>query len=192
VSGAYCREVRSTRPPLTTELSSSEFVRWYWLKSELVAFAKCEGVAVTGDKPTLARRIVAVLDGVDQPRIRTERRPVSRRLVEPLTLDTVLGPNQSSSQQLRAFFVSTIGPQFAYDIHMRTFLAADREKTLGEAVAHWHRTRAAPKPETLAQLELVRFTKAWHRRHPSRTQPECREAWKIYKSLPVEEREPLG
>jgi Domain of unknown function (DUF6434) len=106
-----------------------------------------------------------------------------------LTSQTVLGPKQASSQQLRTFFTEAIGPRFSYDIHMRTFLASNETKTLGEAVAHWYATRNTVKPETLPQLELVRFTKAWHRAHPAGTQLQCRAAWKHYKSLPVDQRE---
>jgi SAP domain-containing new25/Domain of unknown function (DUF6434) len=181
----------SVRPPLSRSLTGAEFRRWYWLKSELLVFARAEGLALSGDKPTLANRIVGLLDGLAVGPSSSSSRPVSRRLPEPLTFDTVLGPNQASSQQLRAFFVRAIGRRFSYDIHMRTFLASDHAKTLGEAVAHWHATRDAVKPETLPQLELVRFTKAWHLKHPEGTQAECRKAWKLYKALPADEREPL-
>jgi SAP domain-containing new25/Domain of unknown function (DUF6434) len=187
--------VSSVRPPLAPALSSREFQRWYWMKRELVDFARQEAMSSTGDKPTLTKRIVVFLDGADlnQPTAatKTRRATVSRRLPAPLTVDTVLGPKQASSQQLRAFFVSTVGPRFSYDIHMRTFLASDREKTLGEAVEHWHASRNSVKPETLPQLELVRFMKAWHLQNPVATQKECREAWKLYKSLPSDERAEL-
>ncbi len=185
----------SERPPLAPSLEPEEFRRWYWLKQELTDFAKQEGLSTAGDKPTLANRIALFLGGVDRESAaaatKTVRHTVSQRLPEPLTAETVLGPKQASGQQLRLFFVDAIGPHFSYDIHMRTFLASDTPKTLGEAVAHWHATRKAAKPETLPQLELVRFTKAWHLAHPTGTQLECRAAWKHYKALPVDERDPL-
>ncbi len=176
-------------------MGSTEFLRWYWLKSELVSFAKQQSLGTTGDKPTLTDRIAAHLDGA-QPAIGTatvkiSRATVSLRLLEPLTMDTVLGPKQSSSQQLRSFFVEAVGAQFVYDIHMRTFLASDRHKTLGEAVEHWYSSRGAAKPETLPQLEFVRFTRAWHRQNPARSQKECRSAWTVYRSLPRDERPEL-
>jgi hypothetical protein len=188
-------EVGSQRPVLSPSLESAEFRRWYWLKQELVDFAKHEGISTTGDKPTLADRIGFFLDRVDpdeaSAKTRTVRNTVSRRLPEPLTSETILGPKQASSQQLRSFFVAAIGPQFSYDIHMRTFLASDRTKTLGEAVAHWHASRNTAKHETLPQLELVRFTKAWHKANPTGSQTACRAAWQRYKELPVDERDPL-
>ena len=183
------------RPPLSPSLDAAEFRRWYWLKQELVDFAKQEGLVTTGDKPTLAKRIALFLNGAEpqaaSTTMKTVRQTISTRLPEPLTSQTVLGPKQASSQQLRTFFTEAIGLRFSYDIHMRTFLASNATKTLGEAVAHWHATRNTAKPETLPQLELVRFTKAWHHAHPEDTQVECRAAWKQYKSLPADERAPL-
>jgi hypothetical protein len=191
----YIRGVTLERPPLSPSLDPAEFRRWYWLKQELVNFAKQEGLSATGDKPSLANRIALFLGGADpqvaEASTKAVRQTVSKRLSEPLTSETVLGPKQASSQQLRTFFVESIGPRFSYDIHMRTFLASNETKTLGEAIAHWHATRQSAKPETLPQLELVRFTKAWHRAHPTGTQLQCRAAWKYYKSLPVDERESL-
>jgi hypothetical protein len=185
----------SERPELSPSLEAAEFRRWYWLKPELVEFAKQEGMSTTGDKPTLANRIALFLDRADpveaSAKTKTIRQTVSTRLPEPLTAETVLGPRQASSQQLRVFFVEAIGPKFSYDIHMRTFLSSDCTKTLGEAVAHWHATRTTAKPDTLPQLELVRFMKAWHRAHPTGTQQECRAAWQRYKALPADERDPI-
>jgi hypothetical protein len=185
----------SERPSLSPALAAKEFRRWYWLKEELIAFAKQERLSTTGDKPTLANRIELFLSGLD-PKIasattQAARQTVSKRLAEPLTPATVLGPKQASSQQLRRYFKQAIGPSFSYDIHMRTFLASDHTKTLGEAVEHWHASRNAMKPDTLPQLELVRFMKAWHQANPTGTQMECRAAWQRYKDLPIDEREVL-
>ena len=40
----------SSRPDLVPGLSSEEFQRWYWLKTELVDFARTLGIAA-GDLP---------------------------------------------------------------------------------------------------------------------------------------------
>jgi hypothetical protein len=175
------------RPELTANLSSLEFRRWYWLKAELVSFAQSIGVPTAGRKPELAARIAAHLDGqpVHAP---AQRWTVSRKLPEPLTADTLVGPHQAASQQLRPFFEAAIGPSFAYDIHMRTFLASDANKTLQDAVDHWYATRNTTKPETLPQLEFIRFSKRWYRQNPSGTPSQCRAAWKHERSLPVERR----
>jgi Domain of unknown function (DUF6434)/SAP domain-containing new25 len=157
------------------------------MKHELVDFARSCGASATGDKPELAARITAILGG-RVPAAPARRAVVSRQLAEPLTLDTHVPPRQASSQQLRRFLVEHIGPSFFYDIHIRTYLASENAKTLRDVVAHWHATRDASKPETPAQLELVRFNKVWHLANPAGTAVECRAAWRIHKSLPIDER----
>jgi hypothetical protein len=157
------------------------------MKHELVHFARQLGISAAGDKPTLAERIAARLENSPAPASQM-RKTVSRHLPEPLTHETVLPPNQAASQQLKAWFRSEIGPRFTFDIHMRTFISSDEEKTLGQAEAHWYETRRATKPETLPQLEYVRFTREWHLAHPKGTATECREAWKQHKALPIDER----
>jgi SAP domain-containing new25/Domain of unknown function (DUF6434) len=189
-----CERLTTTeRPALSSDLSSAEFLRWYWLKSELLQFARSHGVGTAGDKPALTQRIALFLAGADVPgqQKHAARMTVSTRIAEPSTLDTVIGARQAASQQLRAFFVQVIGHRFSYDIHMRTFLASDRTKTLGEAVDHWYASRGSLKPETLPQLEFVRFTKAWHVSNPNSSQVECRAAWKRHRSLPVDQRPPI-
>ncbi|MEM8925488.1 MAG: DUF6434 domain-containing protein [Actinomycetota bacterium] len=177
------------RPEPTAELSGAEFRRWYWLKTELVAFARLLGVASSGNKPELADRIAAHLDGAPPPDPPPRRRTRSRALPEPLGADTVIPPRQAATQQLRRYFESEIGHRFHYDVFMRTFLAeSDGRATLGDAVAHWHATRDAERPETPASLEFVRFSRQWHQAHPGRTAEQCRAAWAVHRSLPVDRR----
>jgi hypothetical protein len=175
------------RPELTAAMSAAEFQRWYWLKAELTAFTRSLQLPTSGSKPELASRIARHLDARPM-RPQTRRATVSRTLPEPLTLHTAIGPHQAATRQLRSFFEATIGTRFTYDIHMRTFLASATTKTLGEAVDHWHATRKAPKPETLPQLEFVRFSKRWYRANPTGTPSGCRVAWKHERSLPAEQR----
>lgn len=177
------------RPELSDELTGAEFRRWYYLKEELAAFARTVGLRSGGSKPEIAGRIAAHLDGEPIPEPATPKRgKPAGRLAEPITRDTVIPPGQKASQQLRPFFTAEIGSSFRYDWFMRTFLAENAGRTLGDAVEHWHVTRDESPPETPEQLELIRFTKAWHLAHPDGTALECRDAWKVHRSLPVDQR----
>jgi SAP domain-containing new25/Domain of unknown function (DUF6434) len=176
------------RPVLSSDLSGEELQRWYWMKAELVGLARVLGVSTGGGKVALTERIVAALDGRVAEHRPTARKARSSRLPEPLTRDTVVGPRQASTQQLRTFLEREIGKRFSFDAHMRDFLASDTDKTLGQVVDHWHASRHAPRPETPPQLELIRFTKAWHVAHPAGTAEQCRAAWKEYRGLPTDKR----
>ncbi len=71
---------------------------------------------------------------------------------------------------------------------MRDFLATSEGATLDDAVAHWHMTRNAAKRPTAQSLEYVRFTREWHLAHPDGSAEQCRAAWRVHRSLPVDER----
>jgi len=175
------------RPPLSRSMSAAEFRRWYWLKSELVDFARTLEVPTSGAKPRVADRIAPHLAGHAVPPA-TPTRARAEKIDGVIDRSTIIPPNQTASQQLRRFFEAEIGSTFRYDYFMRTFLADNPGKTLGDAVKHWHETRSAQTPETLQQLELIRFTKTWHLAHADGTAAQCRAAWKVHRSLPVDER----
>jgi len=179
--------VSEERPALSSALSGRELERWYWLKAELVDFARVEGLATSGSKAELMRRLGGYLDGEALPPTATKPRRSGARLPEPLTPETRLPLGQSSSQQLRQYLTEVIGPAFRFDAAMRAFIA-EAEPTLADVVEHWHATRSAPKAPPTAQFEYNRFTIAWHAAHPDRTAAECREAWALHRSLPKDQR----
>ena len=172
-------------------LTGGEFARWYWLKSELIAFARTLGVASGGSKDELTARLAAVLDGHPPParRGRPTAKP-GQQLCGDLSPDTIIPPGQRSSQELRAWFLSQVGPSFRFDRRMREFVnAADGTTTLGDAVHHWKTfTRNDAVTDIDPQFELNRFTRAWHASHPTGTRVEFLADWKRYRSLPIDER----
>ncbi len=182
----------SRRPDLTPALPADEFVRWYWLKDELAAFARVLGISATGAKAVLSERIGAALAGEDyaEPVAGAgARRRTGPQLSGPLTAHTVIPAGQRCSQVVRAWFVEQIGTGFAFDAPMREFFAAtDGHQTLADALAHWRATRDRPQREIDAQFEYNRFTRAWHREHPTGTRAELLSDWQAYRGLPSDER----
>lgn len=175
------------RPALSEGITSQELRRWYWLKSELAAFARTLGLSGTGSKQELAEKITARLDGARPPVIM--QRPVPPPpLAEPLTTTTQIPPGQRCTQQLRHYFADTIGPAFRFDAAMRAFIAAGAGQTLAAAVDHWHNTRSKPRSEIGAQFELNRFVQRWHHDHPEGSRPAALEAWRVHRALPVDAR----
>ena len=178
------------RPVLSPSLTGAELQRWYWLKAELVAFARIMGVSTSGGKQDLAARLVAALDGLPLPSPSPGRRgtPTARQLKGPLTRQTVIPSGQRCSQELRAFFTAQIGPSFHFDEAMRRFVADGAGRTLGEAVDHWAATRDAPTGEIGAQFELNRFLRRWRAAHPGAGRADAVRAWREYRALPTDAR----
>lgn len=180
----------SDRPSLGPTLTEHEFRRWYWTMAELQPFARSLGLSAIGPKADLTSRIAARLAGRPTPES-PRRRPTSPPLDGPLTLSTMIPTGQRSTQELRAFFMAEIGPGFRFNGHMRAFLLAGGA-TLGDAVEHWHRTVGSPLPAPSESLEFNQFTRAWHAANPGGTAAQCRTAWAAHRSLPADQRPPIG
>lgn len=176
----------ATRPPLTPALSGAELRRWYWTLAELTALARTLGVPRGGGKSALVDRLVAALDGTPwsaPPR----RAPPGPQLTGSMSAATVIPPGQRCSQVLRRWFEQEIGPGFAFDGAMRAFIAEGTGRTLGEAVAHWHATRAeAARPGPIAaQFELNAFLREWWAAHPGGTRDGALAAWRQRRAAPA-------
>ena len=177
------------RPALSSSLGAGEFRRWYWLKDELQAFARAQQIPATGSKEQLAERVAAYLAGKPLPAPAAKPRRSRQRLVPPLTIHTVIPAGHPCSQVLREFFVNALGPGFRFDAPMREFFAAnDGTATLAAALDHWHATRAAAAGPIGPQFELNRFARDWHAAHPGGTRDQMLSAWKVHRSLPVDQR----
>ncbi len=183
----------TSRPELSPSLPSAELRRWYWTLAELEGLARDLGVPRGGGKPALTDRLAAALDG-ERPPPPPRRPPAGRQLTGALTPATVIPQGQRCSQALREFFRQHIGPGFTFDAAMRDFVGAGAGRTLGDAVAHWHATRAAAAlPAPIApQFELNAFLRRWRQTHPGTTRDQALAAWREYRALPVEERREPG
>lgn len=188
-SGHQAGAVATRRPPLSPQMTTAEFRRWYWTVAELRPFARLLGITSTGVKAELSARIAAKLSGQTSPPSPTRARA---RLQPPLTEDTVIPEDVVLSRDLRDWFTTQIGPGFHSDQHMRDFMRNGAGRTLGDAVAHWYATRDAPPPVIGAQFELNRFTRAWHAANPGGTAADLKRAWQEYRNTPVDEREVPG
>ncbi|MEV7440058.1 DUF6434 domain-containing protein [Streptomyces sp. NPDC091204] len=174
-----------SRPALTAALTGAELLRWYWTLAELSALARRMGLSAGGGKAAVTARLAAALDGLPAPAAPAPRR-AGRQLAAPVDGSTVIPPGQRCSQVLREYFVREIGPAFHFDAFMREYVARQAGRTLAEAVAHWHATRAqAAEPrEVDAQFEFNRFLRDWHARHPDGARTEALAAWRSHRARP--------
>lgn len=183
------------RPPARSDMSAAEFRRWYWLKTELRAFAAQLGVSAAGSKEQIADRIAAALDGhPDEVSAAppTAARRSTRQLTAPLNLDDVVPPGQRCTALVRQFMVDQVGTGFRFDAHMRQFFAHPEGRTLADAVALWRDTRDAPPPAIGRQFEYNTFVRAYRESHPGASHQQVVAAWRSYRDTPVDQRPPVG
>jgi hypothetical protein len=179
----------SARPALTPELAAEEFRRWYFLKTELVTFAREMGVTSSGSKEDLTARIALALTGGEAVAPPSDRRVrAGRQLERPVSAASVIPTGQRCSQVLREFFASEVGPSFRFDAGMRDFIANGEGRTLGDAVDHWRATRDRGQSTIGRQFELNRFTRQWYQDNPNGHRDGLRAAWLTYRNQPEELR----
>lgn len=179
------------RPDLSPNLSEEEFRRWYWLKDELMAFARSLGIRATGSKELLADRVAAELGGRTFAEPEPERVAAggTAQLREPVSAQTVIPRGQRCSQVIRYWFTGQVGSSFHFDGAMRHFFSAtDGTDTLADALAFWHKSRSTSSTTIDAQFEYNRFTRAWHGENPTGTKEDLLVAWRTYRETPIDER----
>ena len=172
------RDVTS-RPTLDEQIPAADFRAFYWLKSELMAFCQRHGLPTTGSKAALAERIVVFLSTGEMRRPRIERR-ARAKMPDQFNHNTVIGPNWRCSQELRAFFVAEIGPQFHFNGVMRDFIKQDGVgKTLQDAIDAWCQEKQNPRAETeiAPQFEYNRHMHEFFKQNPGKTLQDAIAAW---------------
>lgn len=169
------------RPQLTPTLSVEDFRAYYWLKAELLAFCRQQGLPSGGAKQELSARIEHFLRSGEilPPQPRASR---SKRAAMPtsFTRETVIGAGWRCSQALRAFFEAQIGPSFHFNQVMRDFIKYERGKTLADAiVASQAAAKRKPqqKTEIAPQFEYMRHMREYFETHPQATREAALRAW---------------
>jgi hypothetical protein len=170
---------------LTRALADTEFLRWYWLKTELVAFCRESGIGTAGSKPELSARISAMLAGTRQPPAATRR--VRGPMPARFTPATRIGAGWSCNPALGAFFREQCGRRFRFNKATRDFIHTQEGRPLSAAIACYRASVAegAPRQELAPQLEYNRHTRAYHEAHPGATREQVIAAWRERRSRPT-------
>ena len=131
------------RPKLRRGMSVATFRSYYWMKADLVAFARELGVATNGYKPELTARIERRLRGLPGAGRPERPRPRERDSDAPIRRGTPV-VNYWSDAKTRAFFISQIGRGFHFTYRLNQYRIAHDNLTYGDLVDEWlaeHRRR---------------------------------------------------
>lgn len=180
----------SKRPRLTPKTSADDFLDFYWLKEELVAFCRAQNLPVSGSKRVLTDRIATWLrTGVvakpGKPRTRSTSKFDWHS--DRLTGKTILTDSYKNTQNVRRFFANAIGPQFSFNITFMKWLKTNSGKTLKDAVDQWHKIkteRSAPdfEPQIAPQFEYNAYVQAFMKDNPTCKRSDAIACWKVKKS----------
>ena len=167
------------RPQLAPGLAAETFVAWYWLKAELVAYCRAAGLRSGGDKCALQARILLHLQGTKVHEVRSDSAAsaVAGAMPAQFSQTTIIGPGWRCTQALRGFFVAELDNGFRFNGALRDFIHTGAGRTLGDALAEYRQSLAAPRAAIAPQFEYNRHMRAYFEAHPHDTREQARAAW---------------
>lgn len=179
------------RPKLTKHTNIQSFKNYYWLKTELQTFCRENGISVTGSKQEISDRIEAFLKtGEIKSPIRKPNVKRNIKLIEELSLDTVITENHRCSQSVRAFF-KTVIPKFHFSTYIQNYFKNNIGKTYRDVVDAWYEEEERKKAPTYTkkiapQFEYNQFTRDFFAdpKNRGKSRTDAIEAWKKIKKLP--------
>lgn len=181
------------RPELNRTLDGKTFLSYYYLKEELIAFCRTNGLPVSGGKLEITERIAHYLDTGEilSPRPAVHRSARTKKDVGVLTPDTPIEPDFVCSETHRAFFKEIIGPGFSFHVAFQKWLKTNTGKTYAQAVEAYHRlAEEKKKGKTVIdrQFEYNTYIRDFFADNPGRTLDEAIRCWKYKKNLPGHNR----
>jgi hypothetical protein len=182
----------STRPRLDKTISLTEFIDFYWLKSELQTFCRDNSLSTVGSKIDLTRRIEEFLKTgvVKEMHVPTSKVPRSEQSKAPITNNTVIGTEYRSYQEKKLFFQSVVGKKFHFTTHLLNYLRENAgKKTYKDAVDEWskgqdlkknpnHKSVVAP------QFEYNQYIRDFMNDNKRKSLCDAIKCWKAKKSKP--------
>lgn len=115
------------RPKLDNNLDGKTFKEYYYLKEELIDFCRKNDLQITGGKLELIERISTFLD--TGKRTYKTHSTKKTKMIDEITLDTIIEENFVCSEHHRAFFKEQIGDSFSFNVAFQNWLKSNAGKT---------------------------------------------------------------
>ena len=172
------------RPKLNRELHGDTFRRYYYLKEELIAFCRENGLPVSGGKPELTERITYFLDTGKVAPVTAKKR--AKGNPDPITENTKIEEPIVFSEKHRAFFKERLGNGFSFFIAFQKWLKENPGKTYGEALKAYERLLAEKKTGKTTigkQFEYNTYIRDFFADNPGKSLKDAIRCWNYKKSL---------
>lgn len=174
----------SKRPDLDNNIDSKIFKEYYYLKEELIYFCRKNSLQTTGSKLELIERIENFLDTGK----RTYKTHAIRKtkIVDNITLNTIIEENFVCSEHHRAFFKEQIGNSFSFNVAFQKWLKSNAGKTYQNGVdAYYQILEYKKKNKTTIdkQFEYNTYTRDFFHDNKDKSLDQAIKCWKYKKSL---------
>jgi hypothetical protein len=171
------------RPPIDKNLSGDTFRSFYYLKEELTAFCRKEGLQATGGKIDLTNRIAHYLDTGEK--ISEHERYRRDPHTDTVTEDALIGDGFVCSEKHRAFFVQMVG-KFTFNVTFQKWLRSNPGKTYKEAVETYNIILADKKNNRSVigeQFEYNTYIRDFFKDNKGRPLSDAIKCWRYKKSI---------
>lgn len=172
------------RPELTKQLDSETFQSFYYLKEELSAFCRQNGLPASGSKEELTCRIARFLDtGEVLPAAKKES---GVKGVGALTKDTKIEASFVCTEKHRAFFKQEIGKNFSFNVGFQKWLKANAGKTYHEAIDAYYQIleeKKKNKPAIDRQFEYNTYIRDFFADNEGKALQDAIRCWNYKKKL---------
>ena len=158
------------RPELNKKLDSKTFRDYYYLKEELIDFCRKNNLQTTGSKIELTDRISKYLDtGEIISKTYDSRRT---KIIDEITLDSIIEDNFVCSEKHRAFYKEQIGKNFSFNVLFQKWLKSNSGKTYKDSIEAYYKI-----------LEDKKKNKTIFNDNKDKTLEDAIKCWKYKKSL---------
>jgi hypothetical protein len=174
------------RPSLNNSISTADFKDFYWLKEELVAFCKSNGISTTGGKQELADKIIVYLQ--TGKIVKTIPKEKTKSKFDwnnaEIDLETAITDNYKNSENVRAFMKRKIGSHFHFNTALMKWTKQNVGKTMREAIAEWKRLNELEKDKNYqttisSQFEYNAYIRDFLADNKDKKMTEAVKCWQL-------------
>lgn len=172
------------RPDLDNNLDSKTFKEYYYLKEELINFCRKNNLQTTGGKLELTERIAYFLDtGKSIYKTHTAKKA---KVIDEITLDTIIEENFVCSEKHRAFYKEQIGKSFSFNVAFQKWLKSNAGKTYQNSIDAYYQILEDKKNNKTAidkQFEYNTYIRDFFNDNKDKSLEQAIKCWKYKKSL---------
>lgn len=172
------------RPNLDKSLDSKTFKEYYFLKEELIAFCRESGLQTTGGKLELTERISEYLDTGNKTFTNHPTRKT--KIIDEITMDTVIEENFVCTEKHRAFYKEQIGNSFSFNVAFQKWLKSNAGKTIKDSIDAYYQILAMKnknKTNIDKQFEYNTYIRDFFADNKNKNLDQAIICWKYKKSL---------
>lgn len=175
---------------LERNMDSSIFKSYYYLKEELAAFCRKEGLQTTGSKTELAERIATYLETGQKTRISYKSHKQPSPIIH-ITKETEIERDFVCSEKHRSFFKQIIGKSFSFNVAFQKWLKSNAGKTYQDAIEAYHQIQEEKKKGKTTigqQFEYNTYIRDFFADNPDKSLQDAIKCWRYKKELQGDNR----